>query len=66
MNQEVVVQVNFRGSTGFGKKLTNLGNGEWGRKMHYDLLDALEFSVAKGIADRNQIAIMGLETSKIQ
>ncbi|PAV62082.1 hypothetical protein WR25_07488 [Diploscapter pachys] len=54
-----VLQVNFRGSTGFGKKLTNLGNGEWGRKMHYDLLDALEFSVAKGIADRNQIAIMG-------
>ncbi|CAJ0596891.1 unnamed protein product [Cylicocyclus nassatus] len=54
-----VLQVNFRGSTGFGKRLTNAGNGEWGRKMHFDILDAVEFAVAKGIANRSQIAIMG-------
>ncbi|KAF8358257.1 dpf-6, partial [Pristionchus pacificus] len=54
-----VMQVNFRGSVGFGKRLTNAGNGEWGRKMHYDLLDAVEFAVAKGIANRSQVAIMG-------
>ncbi|CAJ0580830.1 unnamed protein product, partial [Mesorhabditis spiculigera] len=54
-----VLQVNFRGSVGFGKRLTNAGDGEWGRKMHYDLLDAVEFAVAKGIADRDQVAIMG-------
>ncbi|CAI4229704.1 unnamed protein product [Auanema sp. JU1783] len=54
-----VLQVNFRGSTGFGKRLTNAGNGEWGRKMHYDILDALEFTIAKGIANRSEVAIMG-------
>lgn len=54
-----ILQVNFRGSSGFGKNHTNLGNGEWGRKMHYDLLDAVEFAVSKGIANKDQIAIMG-------
>ncbi|KHJ88698.1 member 6 family protein, dipeptidyl peptidase family, partial [Oesophagostomum dentatum] len=37
-----VLQVNFRGSVGFGKQLTNAGNGEWGMKMHFDILDAVE------------------------
>uniref|UniRef100_A0A8R1E3D8 Peptidase_S9 domain-containing protein n=1 Tax=Caenorhabditis japonica TaxID=281687 RepID=A0A8R1E3D8_CAEJA len=54
-----VLQVNFRGSTGFGKALTNAGNGEWGRKMHFDILDAVEFAVSKGIANRSEIAMMG-------
>lgn len=54
-----MVQINFRGSVGFGKALTNAGNGEWGRKMHYDLLDGVEFAVAKGIAAKEQVAIMG-------
>ncbi|EPB67823.1 peptidase, S9A/B/C family, catalytic domain protein [Ancylostoma ceylanicum] len=54
-----VLQVNFRGSVGFGKRLTNAGDGEWGRKMHFDILDSVEFAVAKGIANRSQIAIMG-------
>lgn len=54
-----VLQVNFRGSVGFGKNLTNAGNGEWGRKMHDDLLDAVEFAIRKQIARRDQIAIMG-------
>lgn len=54
-----VLQVNFRGSVGFGKKLTNLGDGEWGRKMHDDLLDAVEFAIRNKIARRDQIAIMG-------
>ena len=55
----MLFQVNFRGSTGFGKKYTNAGNGEWGRKMHFDLIDAVEFAVAKGIANRSEVAIMG-------
>ncbi|CAD5214390.1 unnamed protein product [Bursaphelenchus okinawaensis] len=54
-----IMQVNFRGSVGFGKRLANAGNGEWGRKMHYDLLDAAEFAVQKGIARREEIAIVG-------
>lgn len=54
-----VLQVNFRGSTGFGKAFTNAGNGEWGRRMHDDLLDAVEWAVSSGYADRGKIAIMG-------
>ena len=37
-----VLTVNFRGSTGFGKKFLNAGNREWAGKMHDDLLDAVE------------------------
>ncbi|CAJ0589741.1 unnamed protein product [Cylicocyclus nassatus] len=54
-----VLQVNFRGSTGFGRRLMNAGNGEWSRKMHFDILDGVEFAIAKRIAERSQIAIMG-------
>ncbi|KAI6214455.1 Peptidase-S9 domain-containing protein [Aphelenchoides besseyi] len=54
-----VMQVNFRGSIGFGKKHINAGDGEWSRKMHDDLLDAVEFAIQKGITQRNTVAIMG-------
>uniref|UniRef100_F1LBV8 Prolyl endopeptidase n=1 Tax=Ascaris suum TaxID=6253 RepID=F1LBV8_ASCSU len=54
-----VLQVNFRGSTGFGKRIANAGNGEWGGKMHSDLIDAVNFAIQRGIANRSQIAIMG-------
>jgi len=54
-----VLSVNFRGSTGFGKAFINAGNYEWAGKMHDDLLDAVEWAVAEGIAQRDRIAIMG-------
>ena len=54
-----VLSVNFRGSTGFGKKFINAGNLEWGRKMHEDLLDAMEWAVDSGIGDPQRVAIMG-------
>lgn len=54
-----VLQVNFRGSTGFGKGFTNAGNGEWGRKMHDDLIDAVQWAVGEGHADPQRVAIMG-------
>jgi dipeptidyl aminopeptidase/acylaminoacyl peptidase len=54
-----VLQVNFRGSTGFGKGFTNAGNGEWGKKMHDDLLDAVNWAVQQGVADPKKVAIMG-------
>jgi dipeptidyl aminopeptidase/acylaminoacyl peptidase len=54
-----VLQVNFRGSTGFGKGFTNAGNGAWGREMHDDLLDAVKWAVGAGHADPEKIAIMG-------
>jgi len=54
-----VLSVNFRASTGFGKAFTNAGNMEWGAAMHNDLLDAVEWAVQEGIADKNSVAIMG-------
>jgi dipeptidyl aminopeptidase/acylaminoacyl peptidase len=54
-----VLSVNFRGSTGLGKAFVNGGDLEWGRKMHDDLLDAVDWAVREGIADRTRVAIMG-------
>lgn len=54
-----VLQVNFRGSTGFGKKFLNAGNREWAGKMHDDLLDAVNWAVDQKVADANKVAIMG-------
>ncbi|HWR26290.1 MAG TPA: S9 family peptidase [candidate division Zixibacteria bacterium] len=54
-----VLSVNYRGSTGFGKKFVNAGNMEWGGKMHDDLIDAVQWAVKEGIADPERIAIMG-------
>ncbi len=54
-----VLQVNFRGSTGYGKDFLNAGDREWAAKMHDDLLDAKQWAVAQGYADPNRVAIMG-------
>lgn len=54
-----VVSVNYRGSTGFGKKFVNAGNMEWAGKMHDDLLDAVEWAVREKIAEPTRVAIMG-------
>jgi len=54
-----VLSVNFRGSTGFGKAFINAGNLEWAGKMHDDLIDAVNWAVEAGVADKNKVAIMG-------
>jgi dipeptidyl aminopeptidase/acylaminoacyl peptidase len=54
-----VLSVNFRGSTGLGKDFINAGNLEWGRKMHDDLIDAVNWSIEQKIANPEKIAIMG-------
>ncbi|MEP2551644.1 MAG: S9 family peptidase, partial [Marinomonas sp.] len=54
-----VLSVNFRGSTGFGKGFINVSNLQWGLAMHDDLIDAVDWAVAQGIADKDKIAIMG-------
>ena len=54
-----VLLVNFRGSTGYGKAFLHAGDRQWGRKMHDDLVDAVEWAVAQGIADRQRVAIYG-------
>jgi dipeptidyl aminopeptidase/acylaminoacyl peptidase len=54
-----VLSVNFRGSTGFGKDFVNKGDGQWADAMHDDLVDAVEWAVANGVAQRDKVAIMG-------
>ena len=54
-----VLSVNYRGSTGFGKNFINAANGEWAGKMHDDLIDAVQWAVDAGIAQREKVAIMG-------
>jgi dipeptidyl aminopeptidase/acylaminoacyl peptidase len=54
-----VLQPNFRGSTGYGKKFLNAGNGEWGRKMQDDLTWGIKALVAQGIADQARVGISG-------
>lgn len=54
-----VLQVNFRGSTGYGKSFLNAGNRQWAGTMHQDLLDAKNWAVAQGYADPAKVAIMG-------
>lgn len=54
-----VLSVNFRGSTGFGKRFVNAADGEWGRKMDEDLEDAVAWAVERGIADPRRLAIFG-------
>jgi dipeptidyl aminopeptidase/acylaminoacyl peptidase len=54
-----VLSVNFRGSTGFGKKFVNAGNGQWGKKMHDDLIDATQWLIDQGVAPKDKVCIMG-------
>jgi len=54
-----VLQVNFRGSTGYGKAFTQAAIGEFAGKMHDDLIDAVDWAVKQGYADRDRVAIFG-------
>jgi dipeptidyl aminopeptidase/acylaminoacyl peptidase len=54
-----VLSVNYRGSTGFGKKYISAGDLEWGRKMHDDLIDAVQWAVRNKITEPDKVAIMG-------
>ena len=53
------VQVNFRGSTGYGKRFLNAGNRQWGAAMHDDLVDAVRLVVERGWADPARVGIYG-------
>ena len=55
----VCIQVNFRGSTGYGKQFVNAGNKQWAAAMHTDLIDAVEHVVGQGWVDRKRVAISG-------
>jgi dipeptidyl aminopeptidase/acylaminoacyl peptidase len=53
------LQVNYRGSTGYGKRFLNAGNKEWGAAMHDDLVDAVNWAIGEGIAAPERVAIYG-------
>ena len=53
------LQVNYRGSTGYGKAFINAGDREWGGTMQDDLTDAVAFAVEQGWADPQRVAIYG-------
>ena len=56
-----VLQVNFRGSTGYGKRLLNAGNKQWGDAMQDDITDGIAYAVHQlGIADPRRVAICGM------
>ncbi len=53
------LQVNYRGSTGYGKEFLSAGDREWGGKMHDDLVDAVQWAIKQGITDPQKVAIYG-------
>jgi dipeptidyl aminopeptidase/acylaminoacyl peptidase len=54
-----VLQVNYRGSTGYGRAFLNAGNREWAGAMRTDLLDARDWAIARGYSDPERFAIFG-------
>ncbi len=54
-----VLQPNFRGSTGYGKKFIDAGNKQWGDKMQDDITWGIKYLVSEGIADPKRVGIMG-------
>ena len=54
-----VLQMNFRGSTGFGRRFTEISYGKWGQTMQDDITDGVNYVVGLGIADPQRIAIYG-------
>jgi dipeptidyl aminopeptidase/acylaminoacyl peptidase len=53
------IQVNYRGSTGYGKDFVNAGDREWGGRMQDDLSDAVGYAISQGWTDPARVAIMG-------
>ncbi len=54
-----VLQMNFRGSTGYGKEFWLKGAKEWGKKMQDDITDGVQWLIKEGIADPKRVAIYG-------
>jgi len=53
------LQINYRGSAGYGKNFLNAGDRQWGLKMHDDLVDAVDWAISQGYADPKKVAIFG-------
>jgi len=55
----VVFQMNYRGSTGYGKKFWEASFKQWGKAMQNDITDGVNWLIKKDIADKKRIAIYG-------
>ena len=55
----LVLQVNYRGSGGYGQAFQDMGHRQWGGKMQDDLTDAVRWAVAQGYADGDRVCIYG-------
>jgi dipeptidyl aminopeptidase/acylaminoacyl peptidase len=55
----VVIEPDFRGSTGYGVKHSSAGRGQWGLAMQDDLSDVLHWAIEKGLVDNHLIDFMG-------
>ena len=54
-----VLQMNFRGSSGYGKKFWTAGFKQWGKKMQDDVTDGVQYLIEQGIADKDKVAVYG-------
>jgi dipeptidyl aminopeptidase/acylaminoacyl peptidase len=54
-----VFQVNYRGSTGYGKKFWTAGFKQWGKRSQYDITDGVNWLIKEGIADPKRVGIYG-------
>ncbi|HVN67606.1 MAG TPA: S9 family peptidase [Candidatus Sulfotelmatobacter sp.] len=54
-----VFKMNYRGSTGYGKKFYEASFKQWGKKMQDDVTDGVKWLIAQGIADPKKVAIFG-------
>lgn len=54
-----VLQMNFRGSTGYGKRFWIAGFKEWGKKMQNDVTDGVKHLVSKGVVNKDKVCIYG-------
>src|ERR671919_1692199 len=54
-----VLQVNFRGSTGYGRKFWEASFKQWGKTMQDDITDGVQWLIKQGVADPKRIGIYG-------
>jgi len=54
-----VIQINFRGSAGYGKSFEEAGFEKWGTKIQDDIISATNYAVQQGISDKNRLCLMG-------
>ncbi|GLS83553.1 alpha/beta hydrolase family protein [Paraferrimonas haliotis] len=54
-----VVQINFRGSTGYGEEFVEAGYGHWGTDIQQDIIDAANYVIRDGVADKDRLCIFG-------